>query len=63
MSIPPLLAGDVTIINDCAKADLLNQYFYSVLNDENCSDLNSLKSFSDLSPINQSITFTTNDVF
>ena len=38
MSLHLLLAGDVPITNDCAKADLFNQYFYSVFTDEDCSD-------------------------
>ena len=63
MSLPPLLAGDVRITDNHAKADLFNRYFYSVFTDEDCSDLNSLKSFSDLSPIIQSVIFTTKDVF
>ena len=63
MSLPPLLEGDVPITDNCAKADLFNRYFYSVFTDEDCSDLNSLKLFSEPSPIIQSITFTTNDVF
>ena len=63
MSLPPLLAGDVPITDNHAKADLFNRYFYSVFTDEDCSDLNSLKPFSDLSPIIQSVIFTTKDVF
>ena len=43
---------------------MLNNYFYSIFTDEDCSDLNSLITpDSEVSSIIQSITFTTQDVY
>ena len=64
VSLPPLLAGDISVTDDCAKADLFNRYFHSVFTVKDCSNLSLLKTSSTkLPPIIQSISFTAQYVF